>query len=67
MNKADWLRPSELEEIAALCRKLDTVSEDHIGFGQIPIYDTNGEELGFIESTAAEGAHFVPSKWRTDD
>lgn len=62
---ADWLTPSELEAIAAMCRALDHVDEDHIAFGRIPIFDTNGEELGFIETH--DGAHFVPSHWRTDD
>lgn len=66
-NKADWLSARELEEIAAMCRALDVVSEDVVSFGAIEIFDTNGETLGFIETGGVEGAHFVPNGWRKDD
>lgn len=67
-DKADWLTPAELEAIAAACRALASVDDEHIGIGHVPITDSNGEELGFIESAPSENyPHFVPSKWRSDD
>lgn len=66
-HKADWLRPSELEALAAMCRALGQIDETHICFGPIEITDQNGEPLGTIESNVNENTPvFVPTGWRTD-
>jgi len=66
-HKADWLRPSELEALAAMCRALGQIDEEHLGFGDVPIFDANGEQLGHIETQRDENTPvFVPTGWRTD-
>lgn len=65
MEEDNFLTTAELREVADLCEFLND-KQEHLGYGTMELYDSNGELCGYV-SCGDGGYAYYPRKPKTDE